>query len=62
MIGTVEAVEGIVRRIRESLNRQVRVVATGGLATVMARHTPVIDSVEPALVLEGIRLIVERNS
>jgi len=62
MIGTVESVEGIVRRIRKALGTEARVIATGGLAAVIAAHTNVIEAVEPALVLEGIRLIVERNA
>jgi type III pantothenate kinase len=61
MFGTVDGVEGIVRRIRAELGAQARVVATGGLAPVVTRHASVIEAIEPTLVLEGIRLIVERT-
>ena len=61
MFGSVDAVEGIVRRIRKELGADARVIATGGLAPVIARHTPVISAIEPTLVLEGVRLIVERT-
>ncbi|MDH4069672.1 MAG: type III pantothenate kinase [Ignavibacteria bacterium] len=61
MIGTVESVEGIVRRIREEIGHQAGVIATGGLAPVIAKHTDIIQAIEPSLVLEGIRLIVERT-
>jgi type III pantothenate kinase len=60
MFGTVDAVEGMVRRIRQELGAEARVIATGGLSTVIARYTSVIEKCEPALVLEGIRLIWER--
>lgn len=60
MFGTVDAVEGMVRRIRQELGAEARVIATGGLSTVIARYTAVIEKCEPALVLEGIRLIWER--
>jgi type III pantothenate kinase len=60
MFGTVDTVEGIVRRIRQELGAPAKVIATGGLAPVLAGHTGVIEAVEPALVLEGIRLITER--
>ncbi len=60
MLGTVEAVEGIVRRIRAELRTEARVIATGGLSTVIAQHTSIIEALEPTLVLEGIRLISER--
>jgi type III pantothenate kinase len=62
MFGTVDAVEGIVRRIGLELGLKPRVIATGGLSGVMAKHTSVIEACEPALVLEGIRLICERAS
>ena len=60
MFGTVDAVEGIVRRIRNELGTDAKVIATGGLSGIIARHTSVIASLEPTLVLEGIRLIYER--
>ncbi len=60
MFGTVDSVEGIVRRISQELGAQPKVIATGGLSAVMAQHTKVIEASEPSLVLEGIRLICER--
>jgi len=60
MFGAVDALEGTVRRIREELGANARVIATGGLSTVIARHTHIIEACEPSLVLEGIRLICER--
>jgi type III pantothenate kinase len=61
MYGAADAVEGTVRRIRLALGTPARVIATGGLASVLAPHAPVIERVEPALVLDGIRMIWERN-
>ncbi len=60
MLGTVDAVEGIVRRIRTELGGGAKVIATGGLSGLIARHTNVIEACEPSLVLEGIRLICDR--
>ena len=60
MFGTVDAVEGTVRRIRKELGTDARVIATGGLSTVIAGHTKIIQACEPSLVLEGVRLIYER--
>jgi type III pantothenate kinase len=60
MFGTVEAVEGIIRRIAQELGTTPRVIATGGLSGVIAQHTKIIEASEPSLVLEGIRLIYER--
>jgi type III pantothenate kinase len=61
MYGAVDAVEGMIRRIRLELGAPARVIATGGLASLIAPHVPAIDAVEPALVLDGIRLIWEKN-
>jgi type III pantothenate kinase len=60
MFGTVDALEGIVRRIRTELGAEAKVIATGGLSFAVARHTSLIEACEPTLVLEGIRLIWER--
>ena len=60
MFGTVDAIEGIVRRIQKELGARTRVIATGGLSAVIARHTSIIEAVEPSLVLDGIRLIYAR--
>ncbi len=60
MYGAVDALEGIVRRIRSELGADAKVIATGGLSFAVARHTPLIEACEPALVLDGIRLIWSR--
>ncbi|MGB5874090.1 MAG: type III pantothenate kinase [Bacteroidota bacterium] len=61
MFGTVETIEGIVVRIRRELESTARVIATGGLAPVVAEHTDFIEACEPTLVLDGVRLICERT-
>lgn len=60
MFGAVDAVEGIVKRIQQELGSKAKVIATGGLSTIMAKHTTVIEACEPSLVLDGVRLIWER--
>ena len=59
--GFVGQVEGIVSRMRRELDMSARVVATGGVAGVIAPATKAIDVVEPMLTLEGLRIIYERN-
>ncbi len=60
MFGTVDAVEGIVKRIQNELGARTRVIATGGLSGIIAQNTKIIEAVEPSLVLDGIRLIYSR--
>ena len=61
IFGYAGLVDGLVRRFRTELGAAAAVVATGGLAPVMAPHCETIDRVEPWLTLEGLRLIWERN-
>jgi len=51
--------EAIVERMRREIGAPVRVVATGGLAELFARHTAVVDDVDPHLSLLGLRLFYE---
>ncbi len=59
--GYVAMVEGMVARFRKEMQREANVIATGGLAHLIAPHTSVIDVVDPWLTLEGLRILVERN-
>jgi type III pantothenate kinase len=61
MFGAVDAMEGIVRRIKHSLGADAKVIATGGYAKIISAQSNVIDFLEPALVLEGVRIIYEKN-
>jgi type III pantothenate kinase len=61
LFGAIDALEGTVRRIRRELGPDARVIATGGLSGIMAKQTAIIEACEPSLVLEGIRLIFERE-
>jgi type III pantothenate kinase len=61
LFGYVSMVEGMVARFRSELGNDVKVVATGGLAEVVAKETKVIDIIAPWLTLEGLRLIWELN-
>lgn len=60
--GYVGLVEGILDRVLAELGGRATVVATGGLANVIAPETTKIDRVDPDLTLEGIRLVWERNA
>lgn len=59
--GFVGQVDGLISLMRKELGGQAKVVATGGLAVVIAPATKSIDIVEPMLTLEGLRIIYERN-
>lgn len=59
--GYVDMVEGLVRRMKEELGGQAIVIATGGLASVVAPESTLIEHVDPELTLRGLRLVWERR-
>lgn len=59
--GYVGMVEGLVRRMTDELGGQAICVATGGLATVIAPETRLIDHVDVDLTLQGLRIVWERH-
>jgi type III pantothenate kinase len=60
--GYVGLIEGIVGRIRSELeNASFKVIATGGLAPLLAEGTTLIERVDPDITLEGLRLLAMRN-
>jgi type III pantothenate kinase len=60
--GFAGQVDGIVSAIRGELGENARVVATGGLAELIAPHATTVERVDLDLTLEGLRLIWERNA
>lgn len=59
--GYLGLVEGIVERIRKECDRPMKTIATGGLAKLFARGTPLIDYLDGDLTIKGLKMIFERN-
>ena len=59
--GYVGLIEGLVARIQSEYDSPLKVVATGGLAPLLAEGTTVIGVIDPDLTLDGLRLLAERN-
>ena len=54
-------VEAIVRQIKDELGQNAHVIATGGILDWITNKTSVIDTLDPFLTLDGLRIIYEKN-
>ena len=60
--GTVGMVDKVIKGIFKELGGPCRVVATGGHAPIIAKYSNRVDSVDPWLTLDGLRILYERNN
>ena len=61
LFGYASLVEGMVARFRNELGPTMKVIATGGLAEVVAKETSVLQIIAPWLTLDGLRIIWDLN-
>ena len=61
MFGYAGLVDGIVERMKAEVKTNPLVIATGGLAQIVARETKSIDKIEEMLTLDGLRIIYNLN-
>lgn len=61
IFGYVGLIEGLVARFQQELGGGATVVATGGLADIISRETPIFDHFQPDLTLVGLRMIYDLN-
>jgi len=62
LFGYVEMVDGVIRRIKKEMKGESRVIATGGLASLISKETTTIEEVDELLTLSGLRIIYDRNT
>ena len=62
IFGYAGLIDGIVERMKAEIKTKTMVIATGGLARVVASETKCIDKIEDMLTLEGLRIIYNLNS
>ncbi len=60
--GYVGQIDEIVRRIKKEYGKPMQVIATGGLARMIARESSTIDKVDHFLTLTGLQVLYERNA
>ncbi|MFC0274284.1 type III pantothenate kinase [Metabacillus herbersteinensis] len=62
LYGYVGQVEGIVNRMKSQASIEPKVIATGGLASLIAEESNCIELVDSFLTLKGLQLIYQRNT
>jgi type III pantothenate kinase len=59
--GYVAMMEGLVARLKAEIGRPVKVIATGGLATLFDEHTEIFDAIEGDLTIQGLAMLFARS-
>jgi type III pantothenate kinase len=60
--GAVGQIDGIVKRMKAEMNfPHIKVIATGGLDSLIAEESKTIDVIDPMLTLKGLRVLYEKN-
>jgi type III pantothenate kinase len=59
--GSIGLVDGILERMIEELGDQPKVIATGGLASLIGKGSRLIETIDQDLTLEGLRMIYQRQ-
>jgi type III pantothenate kinase len=60
--GYADLVDGIVGRMKKEMEGEAKVIATGGLATVIGEVARSMDVIDPQLTLKGLRAVYRKNT
>ena len=60
LYGALDSMETMIRRISKEIDDYPTVIATGGFSELMMKHSKILNKHEPTLVLDGIRIIVDK--
>ena len=60
--GYVAMIEGLVSRMKAEIGRPVKVISTGGLATLFEQRSAIFDAIEPDLTIQGLSLLYARST
>ena len=61
VLGHADLIRGMVSRFDQELGGDCKVIATGGLATIIESEIDIFDTVDPNLTLSGLRIVHEMN-
>ena len=62
MYGGIDAINGMLYRIKEEMNNSIKyIILTGGFSATLSKHITHLHSIDTSLTLKGIKLIWEEN-
>ncbi len=59
--GYIGQTEYIIKKVKEAVGKDIKVVATGGLGRIIYNETDMIDVYDPDLAFKGMRIIYHKN-
>lgn len=62
VLGYVSLIEGMAERFKKELGENTKFIATGGLATIIAKYTTLFTAVDPHLTLRGIHIVSKQKT
>lgn len=61
LYGQAGQADGIIRRMKKIIGEDATVIATGGLATMVAKESEEIEKVDTMLTLDGLKILYDKN-
>jgi len=59
--GYIGQTEYIIKKAKEAVDKDIKVIATGALGRIICKETDMIDIYDENLLFEGMRIIYEKN-
>ena len=62
ILGYSELIKGMIKRFKEELDNNAKIIATGGLADIISKEVNLLDIIDHDLTLKGLQILYELNS
>ena len=62
ILGYSELIKGMIKRFKEELGNNAKIIATGGLADIISQEVNLFDIVDHDLTLKGLQILYKLNS